>query len=245
MLSTGGSSIVLDCGIRTQRDCRALLTEHAARISGVVVSHSHGDHVCYSALRVLQSFGTPVHCHESVFSHVQRKHLKDWDGAPAIHTFTTQRFQIGEFEIQPIELKHEPNCPTFGFVVWAGSGTARRKIIVCTDFCDYSPLLEHLPGADFVFVEANHDLELLRRYFNYASLFHMSNPKTGDLLVEATRGRQFAPQRVMLGHLSEQRNTEQLAMDSIRQRFTEAGIGMPFPMDVAPRYAPSRTISIE
>lgn len=244
MLWTESSVILLDCGIRTQRDCRTLLEMHSHRLAGVVVSHAHGDHICYSALRVLGKFGTPVHCHETVKHHVQRKHFKDWASPPCLQTFDHQVFRVGDFEIQPIELPHEPRCPTFGFVIHAGSGDSRRKIVVCTDFNDHSVIGEHVLDADFLFIEANHDLELLRQRFNYASLFHLSNPKTAELLCTARKSNRFRPQHVMLGHLSNERNTEALAMGTIHERFQQEGIGLDFPLSCAPKYEPSEVVCI-
>ena len=66
-------------------------------------------------------------------------------------------------------LSHAPDTPCFGFVVRAVLGNRRRRVVIATDFRDPSTLLPHLRGADFVFLEANHDVELLRKHFNYAS----------------------------------------------------------------------------
>jgi len=244
MIWTHNCAILLDCGIRTQRDCRALLENHSSRLSGVVVSHAHGDHICYASLRVLEKFGTPVYCHGSVKSHVERKHFKEWLTPPVLQTFDHQSFKVGEFEVQAIELPHEPRCPTFGFVVYAGSGEARRKLVICTDFNDHSVVYDHVLEADFVFIEANHDLELLRQRFNYASLFHLSNPKTADLLCSAKKSQRFKPQHVMLGHLSNERNTEDLALGTIRERFAHDGQKLDFPLTCAPKYQPSAAVAI-
>ena len=53
---------------------------------------------------------------------------------------------------------HAPGFPNYGFVITAG----KTKIIICTDFHDAEGVLEHFVDADFIFVEANHDLDLLR-----------------------------------------------------------------------------------
>jgi len=242
---TSRSAILLDCGISTQRGCHALLDSHAGKLSGVVVSHAHGDHICYSSLKVLRKFGTPVHCHHSVQSHIERKHIRERFCSSHINPFDHQHFTIGDFEIHPVPVPHEPSCPTFGFVVFVDSGPARRKMVVCTDFHDHKVLLDHMRDADFVFIEANHDLELLRKYFNYASLFHLSNVKTADLLCTAAGTGEFKPQRVMLGHLSEQRNTDSLAMETVRERFAHDGVAMNFELECAPRLEPSNVIHIE
>ena len=221
-----------------------MLESHADRLSGVVVSHAHCDHICYSALKVLEKLAVPVYCHQMVKNHVERKHFKDWPAPPKLQTFDHRPFKLGTFEVQAVELPHEPRCPTFGFVVRVGAGEKTRKLLICTDFHDHSVVFDHLLDADFVFIEANHDLELLRQRFNYASLFHLSNPKTADVLCNATRSSRFKPQHVMLGHLSNERNTEELAISTIRDHFAMNGVPLEFPLTCAPKYEPSPAITI-
>lgn len=194
---------------------------------------------------MLKKFNATVHCHQTVKSHVYRKHIREWSDPPEIQTFDHQSFAIGDFEIHPVEVPHEPRCPTFGFVVYVGTGIARRKMVVCTDFKDHSVLADHVLDADFVFVEANHDLDLLRQFFNYASLFHLNNVKTAELLCDASKTGKFKPQRVMLGHLSEQRNTEELAMNTVREKFQTEGMRFDFQLECAPRYEASQVVHIE
>ena len=48
----------------------------------------------------------------------------------------------------------------------------------------------------------------------------------------------------MLGHLSEQRNRDGLAMREVERAFDRQGIPMPFALETAPRREPSRVITI-
>lgn len=241
MLTADDTSILIDCGIKTQRECHAILDGHATQLAAVLVSHAHGDHICYSSLRVLQDYGTVIHCHEEVARHVQNKHCDDWDAPPALCAFGELPFRIGRLEIQPVALPHEPHCPTFGFVIRAGG----RKIVVCTDFYDPEAIRPHLAGADFLFLEANHDLELLRQYPNYASRFHLSNRKTARLLTDLRRTEQKPSAGVMLGHLSEQRNSESLVVKTIAEKFETEQLDLDFTLECAPRRTPSRVVQID
>ena len=245
LLWTDTTTLLLDCGIKTYSGCLGVLGEHTKRPDAVLISHAHGDHVCYYSLRVLGEFGTAIHCHHKVISTIQQRHTHDGDLAPRMHCFSDEPFDIGDLTIQPVEVPHAPGYPNFGFVIWCGTGRDRRKLVICTDFNDYGSLVGHLANADFAFIEANHDLELLRKHWNPSSLFHLSNPKTAQLLCEAKQNGSFAPQAVMLGHLSHRRNTDQLAMDAVRDRFCAEGVDMDFPLEIAPRYEASKTICIE
>jgi len=240
LLKSSRTAVLIDCGIKTQRECHALLDGHASRLDAVLVSHAHGDHVCYSSLRVLERYGTPVHCHQDVLRHVSRKHVRDRDSPPQLNAFQSAVFSIGDFEVLPVALPHEPHCPTFGFVIRCGD----LKIVVCTDFHDPGAIGDHLIDADFIFIEANHDTELLRLFPNYASHYHLNNRKTGKVLAQARRNSCRPPKGVMLGHLSEQRNNESLALDSVRDAFAAEKLTIDFKLDVAPRYAVSNEFHI-
>ena len=245
MLWSDTTRILIDCGIRTQWECREALDGHAGQLDGVVISHAHGDHICYSALRVLERYGTPIHCHEDVVGQIHYKHVRQSDTPPRLDCFSSEPYVIGDFQVCGVRLPHEPAYPTFGFVIRCGTGGDARKIVICTDFNDYGGIVGYLADADFVFVEANHDPELLRLRWNPASLFHLSNPKTAELLCQAKTNGGFSPQQVMLGHLSNQRNTEDLARETIRQGFEQAGIEIDFRLEIAPRYEESLAIRIE
>ena len=247
-LWTADSSILIDCGVKTQRDCRSLLREHRAGhgpVDGVLVTHSHGDHVSRAALRVLQQEEIPIHGHSHVAVQLRERHGEGTGRAPmpAIRVFPAESFTVGDFRISTIPLPHAPNVPTFGFVIRAGHGSTRRKIVICTDFNDFSGVVPHLAGADFVFVEANHDLDLLRRHPNPNSRYHLNNVKTAWLLAHAVReGR--APRHVVLGHLSDERNREELATGAVTRVFAGQRLDVPFALDAAPKYEPSRVFEI-
>lgn len=246
-LWTADTSVLIDCGVKTLRGCRALVREHQQAhgpLDGVLVSHVHGDHLSRDAVRVLHEEGIGIYGHSQVVPGLRRRHGLGAGGGSPIQPFPGDRFTIGDFEVTAIALPHEPDVPTFGFAIHAGHGTRRRKIVVCTDFSDGAPVLPHLAGADFVFVEANHDLELLRDHPNPNSRYHLSNVKTGRLLCEAVRDGGSAPKLVVLGHLSEQRNREHLATGEVERTFASQGMRVPFELEAAPRRDASRVITI-
>ncbi len=244
---TADTSLLIDCGVKTLRDCRAIVHGHQhshGPVHGALVTHSHGDHLSPDGIRVLQEAGIPIYGHRHVVPRLRaRQGMADGDDSP-IQPFPGDRFAFGDFEVTAIPLPHAPEVPTFGFAIEAGHGARRRKLVVCTDFHDDSTVRPHLAGADFVFVEANHDLELLRQHFNPNSRYHLSNVKTARLLCDAFGNGHTAPTLVVLGHLSEQRNREGLAMREVERAFDREGRPMPFEIETAPRREPSRVIKI-
>jgi phosphoribosyl 1,2-cyclic phosphodiesterase len=241
LLCCGDHSILIDCGLKTQKECRALLDAHAGRLRGVLVTHAHGDHICYSALKIMQAYGTPVYCHDDVLPHVHRKHVGRLNSPLELTPFAGEAaVDVGGFGVRAFPVPHEPQCPTFGFVITCGN----KKLVVCTDFHDPDAIRPHLCDADFVFIEANHDPHLLRLHPNYASHFHLSNAKAARLLCDAARAGRCAPRHVMLGHLSEQRNTESLARQAVTDHFADEDVDLDFELSLAPRRTASQVVTI-
>ncbi len=244
---TAHTSLLIDCGVRTLRDCRAIIRGHQAShgpVHGVLVTHAHRDHLSSDGLRILQEEKIPVYGHRHVVALVRARHgVAAWHQT-AIEPFPDDRFDFGEFEVTAISVPHSPGVPTFGFAIEAGHGARRRKLVVATDFNDAAAVLPHLAGADFVFVEANHDPELLRQHPNPNSRYHLSNVKTARLLCDAFGNGDSAPKLVVLGHLSEERNDERLAVGEVERAFARQGVRVPFELDTAPRFEASRVIRI-
>jgi phosphoribosyl 1,2-cyclic phosphodiesterase len=247
-LWTEETTILIDCGIKAQYRCHELLDRHVddpGRLGAVLVTHSHGDHIGYPALRALADRGVCLRAHTQVLRQLEeRLALRKLYGERNLKPFEEGMFRIGPFQIQPVPLPHSPGIPTFGFVIWHGEGRGRRKIVVGTDFHDRRAILPHLLDADFMFVEANHDLELLRLYPNPNSAYHMSNPSTAGLLYSAVSMSKKPPQAIMLGHLSEQRNEKTLARAALRDVFRRNRRDVDFALHTAPLYEPSRMVEI-
>lgn len=262
VLRSSTTTLLIDCGIRTQRDCDDLLLRRLKRdaaglfnggelfpresgVDAALVSHAHSDHIGYAGLRSLAKHGVPIHSHRHVVRHLRRCHdFDEWRERPQLHEFSPGAFRIGDFLIEPMEVPHDPSCPNFGFVFRCQCDGRERKIVICTDYHDYSNVLDRFVDADFIFVEANHDPDLLRLRPNYASRFHMSNPKTARLLAAAVERSARRPRAVRLGHLSNERNTEELALTAVREVFAQQGIELDFDLGAAPRYEPSEEVVV-
>jgi phosphoribosyl 1,2-cyclic phosphodiesterase len=246
-LWTDKCRILIDCGLGSQKAIIELLTEHLGNhfdLDAVLITHTHSDHINYSALRVFQENGINVRMHEECLGQLVDKHFNGYSFKELeIEPFGDAEFEIKDLVFEAIALRHEPTHPTYGFCIrQAGSN---KQMIAATDFAAATDLLDRMIDSDFVFIESNHDLKMLRQNPNYASRFHMSNHKTAELLYNFRTKSKVAPKAVMLGHLSEQRNEESLAIGTIRDSFEMADLRVDFPLLAAPRYCASKTISID
>jgi phosphoribosyl 1,2-cyclic phosphodiesterase len=248
MLWTERTTVLIDCGIRSRSRCQSLIKEHIGgpnRINAVVVSHLHHDHICPPSLQVLGCAGVLIRCHEGSLKRLKGIDLgRNSDRELRIRTFADRPFRIREFLFQPIPVPHSPEVSNFGFVIHCRTGRIRRKIVVMTDLCHWQGLLDHFVGADFIFVESNHDPGLLRKNPNFNSRFHMKNEKTAWLIHHVRRQSPSAPKAIMLGHISAKRNTKQLILDTFEAVFRKNGTPRDFKLYVADREEASPTIEI-
>ncbi len=233
-LRSDKTSILIDCGLSSMKRTRAVLSQingKAGDIDRVLVSHSHSDHISYYPLRVLNDHGIAVHTSGDCVKQIRDKHFRD-DKLKnlEIEVFGNKKFVIGDLCIRPFEVQHNPDYPTSGFQIFHED----KKVVVVTDFCRWDDVFENFLDADFIFVESNHDLKLLRQFFNPNSRYHMPNPDTAELLVNVIKESDNVPRMVMLGHISSQRNDAKIAVNEIINLFREENMKMDFELSSAP-----------
>lgn len=236
--------LLIDCGLSSMKRTRLSLTDlygDPTQIDAVLLTHTHSDHISYYPLRVLDEYALNIHLHETCIDQLVDKHFKGYAFKQlTLKSFADDAFTVGNFNIQPFEVAHNPYYPTFGYRMECEG----KVIVIATDFLDWQGVFEYFLDADFIFVESNHDLELLRQYYNPNSRYHLPNPNTGQMLVNIRKESQKAPQQVILGHLSDQRNEPAIALDEISRAFEKAGVPIDFKLDVAPLRRPAEVISL-
>jgi phosphoribosyl 1,2-cyclic phosphodiesterase len=245
LLQNSSTTLLFDAGFRSQKQCREMLGALLPDIDAVVVSHLHGDHIRYPALRVLEQHAVPVYIHESEVPRLATKHYGRWDFPSLdVRTYTDDSLRIGEFDITPFPVPHDGEHQTFGFEVTAAVAGCPRRLVLATDFWDWWEQRDRFLDADFIYLEANHDPDLLRQRPNPNSHYHLSNGNCGLLLKHALQNSRTRPAAVMLGHLSDQRNTPERAAGTVSAVLDGAGHG-DVTLLVAPRDVPSDCVSID
>ena len=114
-------------------------------------------------------------------------------------------------------------------------------MLIASDFHDPDAVVPHIYDCDLIYLEANYDLDLLRRHFNPASLYHLPNPAAGLLLQHAIREGTRPPEAIVLGHLSEERNRPELALETVREILRDCGSPR---LVAAPRYEAAEAVVI-
>lgn len=231
---TEKTRILIDIGLSSMKRTRAGISEvfnEPGDIDAVIVSHTHSDHISYYPLRVLADTGIPLIIHHRCEEQLKQKHFTGPGLGPLkISNFDTDAFQVGDITIEPFEVSHNPSYPTFGFSIT----NQNSKLVIATDLNRFDDVIDRFVDADFIFIEANHNLELLEQYYNPNSLFHLPNPATAELLEDVCRKSSKLPKEVMLGHISPQRNTPGLAIKEVSAHFGRNKREMEFQLTAAP-----------
>ena len=244
LLRTDRTTLLIDAGFPSMRAGRKALNGYLPEIDGAVISHLHSDHIQYSSLRLLEETRIPIYLYEKDIKPLAGRHFRQ---SPFLHLklrpFCDRPFLIGDFFIHPFRLPHDGIRPTFGFAIGYNRKGRQKKVVVATDFWNWGDLPGWFADSDFIYVEANHDSELLRLYPNPRSHFHLSNEKCGRLLRQVFAQSRSRPSTLMLGHLSEKRNRPKLAQETVLEILADEGY-RDVKIQIAPRYEPSDLISI-
>jgi len=219
VVRAGDTTLLLDAGLRARKTLARLAAVglDAASIDAVLLTHEHGDHA--GGLPVLlASLRCPVYATRLTADEVRgqdpRNAAADW------RLFASgSSFAIGALEITAFSVPHDAADPV-GFVLRRGESS----LGVLTDLghANHS-VVHHVTGVQCLFLEANHDEGLLqadsKRPFSIKQRImsphgHLSNRAAADL---AARARTPLLRHVVLGHLSRDCNTAQLAIETVRQ----------------------------
>lgn len=140
-ISDGKTDLLLDCGIPMRR-IQEGLGYRLHRISGVLVTHCHQDHV--KAAKDIAKMGVPVYTSQGTLDACR---LSGYFYRPVqpLHTV-----QIGTFNVVPFDVVHDAPDP-LGFAV--KSLVTGEKLLY---FTDTAYIKYRFPGVHYLMAECNH-----------------------------------------------------------------------------------------
>ncbi len=222
VLSDGDTHLMIDAGISALRIRRGLeeCGLSVNQLSGIFLTHEHTDHTC--GLGVLSR-------KDSLRLYCSRYLCRDLSKA-APHAALTciepgSKIQVGTFNITPFSVSHDALDP-MGFLVECGG--ARLGYITDTGRIP-SGVSSLLRQVDALYVESNYDPDMLRNSDRSRSLIerisgtwgHLSNQQASSFVQELVHP---GLQHVILGHLSQECNTPDLAFQSMNEVLSRAGV---------------------
>ncbi len=247
-IGCGDTHILVDAGISAKRIEEALrdMDLSPADIDALFLTHEHSDHV--AGVRVLLSrYGIPVYATGGTMAAVCRDSRQ---GSVRTDTFTeifsNKKIVIKDLTIEPFSISHDAADPV-SYCVYGEN----VKVSLATDlgvFDDY--IIGKLEGSDLLYIEANHDRNMLLvgRYPYYlkrridGEKGHLSNDDTAKLLCSMP-GK--LPETIVLAHLSKENNYPELARETVRMELERVLGADRLPrIEVALRDCPSGLLKI-
>src|SRR6266702_2717872 len=230
LVATGHCKILVDGGLSARQLVLRLAQCGVTpeQLDGVLLTHEHGDHVC--GLEVLcRKFDLPIYCNaltaeaircDGLFERVPKAFGTNW------RIFRTgSEFSICDVTVQTFPVPHDAVDP-LGFAFHAGSS----GLGFITDL-GYATkmIIERLREVQTLVIETNHDEKLLQNDSHrpwpvkqriQSRHGHLSNAAAASVIEQLLPGK---IERVVLGHLSRDCNTPELALGAVRASLEKCG----------------------
>lgn len=217
LISDGNTNILVDAGVSGSRIIKALndVNLDICEIDGIVITHEHTDHIKGVGM-LSKSYNIPVYANADTMPLVLSQVGDLYDRNIRIIQSGVS-FTIRDIQVMPFSTPHDAVAP-MGYTFCTDFGI----MSVATDTGHITKsMLNNMSKSDMVLIEANHDVEMLKNgKYPYplkkrilSDSGHLSNDNAAWL---ATQLAIWGTKKIMLGHLSEQNNTEQKAYDTTK-----------------------------
>ncbi|HWN65346.1 MAG TPA: MBL fold metallo-hydrolase [Candidatus Binatus sp.] len=225
LVATDHCRILVDGGLSARQLMLRLAECEVApeQLDGVLLTHEHTDHIC--GLEVLcRKFDVPIYCNRLTAEALRCNGLLDRHRNWRIFA-TSSEFSICDITVQTFPVPHDAVDP-LGFAFYAGSG----GLGFITDLGYATKMIvERLREVQTLVIETNHDEKLLQNDSHrpwpvkqriQSRHGHLSNTAAANVIGELISGK---IERVVLGHLSRDCNTPELALGAVRASLAKCG----------------------
>ena len=227
-IAAGNTRVLVDAGLSGQGVSKRLaqLEVLPETISAIVISHEHADHVRGAGV-LSRKYRIPVYATQAAWQTDAMRRLVGQVPPGLMRVFNSgEEFYIGDIGIQTIPIPHDTVDPV-AFRLYAGS----RSVAVATDMGRVPrKVLRGLSGADLILLESNHDPDMLLHNALYPEHLkqrilggngHLSNLDCARTLLELV---ETGVQHAVLGHLSHDNNTPELALQTVSEQLSLRGV---------------------
>lgn len=237
LIEGGGTYVLVDAGLSCKRlvDLMGQINVLPEMLKGVLITHEHSDHIAGLAV-LAKKYRLPVFASEGTW---QRMGKKAGDLPPHQQRIVRggEDFYIGDLAVSPMDIAHDAKEPLC-YRVFQGA----HSVAVATDMGHVTAKVKrHLAGTDLMILESNHDPDMLLHNPVYPEALkqrilgkrgHLCND---DCAVAVMEFLEKGLKQVLLGHLSAENNTPELALSVTRQALRASGVvlGRDIQVDVA------------
>ena len=224
-IGTDSTHILLDAGISRKRITDGLSGAGItlSDIDAILITHEHIDHI--SSLGVLlRTKEIPVYATPGTIEGIRScPLLGSYPQDLFVPIEVDQDFGIGDLSFRALSISHDANDPVcYRFENDGRKGAVVTDLGVCNDY-----LAQELADLHFLMLEANHDRRMLevgpypyplkRRIMGEKG--HLSNEDAGLFLSRVLHDKM---NRIMLGHISRENNTREIALLAVQNEINDA-----------------------
>jgi phosphoribosyl 1,2-cyclic phosphodiesterase len=223
------TGILLDAGLSGKYIHNSLknIDANIDNLKALFITHEHSDHV-KSAGILMRKFGVTLYITKDTFEHIEKK-LGKYSEDKVVIIDKEQDILVGDIIVHPFAISHDAIDP-----VAYSFKKDDLKVSVVTDL-GHVPidLLSNLIDSNLIMLESNHDVEMLNAGpYPYSlkkrilsKIGHISNEACAEAIIRVY-GYSQKLGHVVLGHLSQDNNTPELAYETVKQVLEQSGLNL-------------------
>jgi phosphoribosyl 1,2-cyclic phosphodiesterase len=226
-LGTEKHGILIDAGIgiRTIKKSLKEVNLSLSDVRAVFVTHDHADHI-KAVGHLGEKYNIPVYSTKEIHEGINKSYCMTEKLSTSVHYINKDEpMKLDEFNISAFEVPHD-GTDNVGYCIEIGEKT----FSFLTDLGHITETAAHyICKANYLILEANYDLEMLRMgpYPKYLKERiagpngHMSNADTADFLAENINENL---KYIWLCHLSKDNNHPELAYKTVEWKLKSKGV---------------------
>ncbi len=222
----GNTRLLIDAGKPGRQVEEALRSIGAdpGTLSGILITHEHSDHI-HGVGVLARRYGLPLYATAGTWAAMEDK-IGRIDPGLRREIQAGRDFYLGDIGVAPFPIPHDAADPV-GFRLYGGA----LSVSTATDLGHFSRyVFDQIAGSDLILLESNHDPDLLRANPRYSAQLkarilgdhgHLSNQNCAEALLALIAA---GTGTVLLGHLSGENNTPELARKVSTEALEREGI---------------------
>jgi phosphoribosyl 1,2-cyclic phosphodiesterase len=224
-----GRALLVDIGLSQRYISRHLddLRIPFRTLGGVLITHTHGDHVHPETFKRILDLQIPVYCPAPIAGTLQ-KHFAM--ARKAAHQGLLRVLENGVgvvagFEIESFPVPHDAPGGCYGYAIHHSTLQGDTTAVIATDL-GFVPdgLAERFANAQAIVLESNHDVMMLENSNRpdwlkkrIKEIGHLSNDQSASLMQSILSVSRELPQAVVLAHISRECNTIERARATMQE----------------------------
>ncbi len=226
--AAGKTRLLIDAGLpgRSLTKALELINVLPETIDAILVTHEHSDHIRGAGV-LSRKYRIPIYANEDTWETDAMRRIVGEIPISLRRIFQSEdEFFIGDIGVMSKPIPHDAAAPVC-FRLYAGS----RSAAVATDMGRVPrDVIRFLAGSDLILLESNHDPDMLLANLRYPESLkrrilggkgHLSNLTCAQTLMKLF---ETGVRNALLGHLSQDNNTPELAMHTVVSELSRQGL---------------------